>query len=81
MDAVGSWKVVQVLNKIREIGDLWGKSWASYQTAVGAITTAVGALQSYSASIKPPAVGYANASQGQQPEEDTSTPTGRRGPQ
>ena len=81
MDIIGAWKVVEVINKIRELGDMWGVAWASLQTLVGGTMTVVGALQTYTAPIKPPAVGYANASQSQQPEEDSTTPTGRQGPQ
>ncbi|HWC82129.1 MAG TPA: hypothetical protein VG756_19430 [Pseudonocardiaceae bacterium] len=81
LDAMSASQVVKIVKKVKEIGDIWGKWWTVYQGMVGGIMTLIGGLQTYSASIKPPAVGYANASQGQQPEEDSSTPTGRRGPQ
>lgn len=80
-DAVGSWKVIETLNKIRELGDLWGRVWVGFQAVLADMMKWIGLLQTYSASIKPPAVGYANTSQGQQPEDDTGNVGEGRGPQ
>jgi hypothetical protein len=78
IDIVGAWKVTELINKIHELGTIWGYVWGGLQGMMAAITSLVGVLQNYTASAQFPAMGYANAAQGQQPVPET-TPGGRHG--
>jgi hypothetical protein len=81
-DIVGGVKVVELLNKVHELATVWAKVWGTLQTLMAAITSLVGILQNYSASVQLPSVAYANASQGLQPVSENGAPTGKlKGPQ
>jgi uncharacterized protein YukE len=79
-DIIGAWKVTEVVNKVHELGTIWGYVWTGLQGSMAAIMTTIGMLQSYSSTIKLPGAGYANAALGQQSDSDKAT-TGKPGAQ
>jgi uncharacterized protein YukE len=79
-DIIGAWKVTEVINKVKELGTIWGYVWTGLQGSMAAIVGLIGWLQNLSSSIKLPSAGYANAALGQQPENDKAT-TGKPGAQ
>lgn len=58
MDGASGWRIVRLVKRMHELADVWAKVWASLQFLLGAITSTVGALQSYDTAGRLPAAGY-----------------------